>query len=202
MKSLFFLIVLSISSSNLFASAKITINLTKHEQPIPFNYRNVNFYKENSKAPFVLDQTYKNEAYLINLKTDQKEKEIYEQYLYDFQTVQFIGQVAIGSNKQVMKVIFDSGSSILWFSNSKDPYASDKKSFECSTSSQTCVNDKTFVNPKIVIYGSGKIEGKKVIDSIWVPGIQQDNKSFQKLEKSEIVQNKYISSQDKGKNII
>ena len=114
----------------------------------------------------------------VKTKMVKEKNPIFEQYLYDFKSVQFVGQVAVGSKKQVMKIIFDSGSSILWFSAPKDPYAFNKKTFKCDEFySSTCKKSEKGpeIGPKTMIYGSGAILGETVYDDIWIPNIPFDS---------------------------
>ena len=101
----------------------------------------------------------------------------YTQKLYNYEKIQFIGQIALGSKKQVMKVIFDSGSSALWVSAKEDTYAKEHKKYTCDGSESTTCK-VTSDNLEQIVYGSGAIIGKIILDDVWVPNLLKtdDNK--------------------------
>ena len=108
----------------------------------------------------------------------------FEQYLFDFREIQFVGQIAMGSKRLVRKVIFDSGSSILWVSNSKDSYASKKRTFDCDKDSTTCKRMNS--GSKSVMYGSGSIDGTPVRDDIFIPQVSAQNSTFPNFKTEQL----------------
>jgi hypothetical protein len=120
----------------------------------------------------------------------------FRQYLFDFREIQFVGQIAMGSKRLVRKVIFDSGSSILWVSNSRDSHASKKRTFDCGTSSTTCKSLNR--GQKSVMYGSGSIDGDPVSDDIYIPGVSPQNSNLRdfKSEQSKEVAGAYMDFTD------
>jgi hypothetical protein len=120
----------------------------------------------------------------------------FRQYLFDFKEIQFVGQIAMGSKRLIRKVIFDSGSSILWVSNSRDSHASKKRTFDCGTSSTTCKPLNR--GKKSVEYGSGSIDGDPVSDDIYIPGVSRQNSNLKnfKSEQSKEVEGAYMDFTD------
>merc|ERR1712224_310380 len=112
---------------------------------------------------------YENSTKEMDSKTFLLQKDqLFQQYLENFRSVQFVGQVAVGSKKQVMKVIFDTGSSVLWFTNSEDPYASKKLHYDCNNAeiTTTCKKSQDYSKLQFIQYGSGAVQGRKVSDTL------------------------------------
>ena len=102
----------------------------------------------------------------------------------------------MGSKRLVRKVIFDSGSSILWVSNSRDTHASKKRTFDCGSSSTTCKPLNR--GQKSVMYGSGSIDGDPVSDDIYIPGLSPQNSNLRdfKSEQSKETTGAYMDFGD------
>merc|ERR1712226_1751693 len=77
-----------------------------------------------------------------DLKPVKANPQVFTEDIWDFQGIQFVAELALGSNKQVMKFIPDTGSSAVWFFSDKDPKSErppHAKTFACRES-DTCQN--------------------------------------------------------------
>lgn len=162
--------------------SKFDINVTQQVEDIKIDYNSIDF-NENQY-----------DAVSLNMETDLKvsaSNRVFQQYLQNFRNVQFVGQVAVGSTKQLMKVIFDTGSSVLWFTNSKDPYATRKRHYDCGNKeiTTTCKKAQSYSQMRFIQYGSGAVQGRKVSDSLYIPGLnpKAEDKivSWEKEQESE-----------------
>lgn len=181
------MIVSATASENLQSSKKLSIDLQRHEAT-------ASTYIEN----LLLTQTNQDSmVMLIDLMVNKKASSAYKtyfQYMYNYQQIQFVGQLGIGSKKEMYRFIFDSGSSEMWLSNKSDNYAREHKSFDCLINSKSC---KSFPMRKTSMhYGSGSMHGILVSDDVWVPNLKSSsaNPKYLAAQKSVVQANRPMNS--------
>lgn len=124
-------------------------------------------YKEEFTKERINNLVSRNVTHLLDLK--------------NFANSQYYAIIQVGSPAQSFKVIFDTGSSNLWIQSNicKTAGCLQHKGFDISTSSSF---RKHYVSGKIPIfairYGTGKITGEFVEDTVNVAGLEIKNQVF------------------------
>lgn len=112
---------------------------------------------------------------LLNLKKPEVE-------LGNYLSVQYYGEIKIGTPPQHFKVIFDTGSSNIWVPSSECmlSLACWNHNFYTASKSSTFNNNGTLFS---ITYGSGAIEGYISQDVVSVGGLSADDVSFGEITK-------------------
>lgn len=93
----------------------------------------------------------------------------------------YFGNISLGEQEDTLSAIFDTGSSMIWFTqNGCDGCKSSKiqHSFDCSKSS-TCEKSTT---PYEIQYGKGYVKGHLYKDSFTISGAKADGQVFLGVE--------------------
>jgi len=106
----------------------------------------------------------------------QHQRLIAETELQNSDLVEYFGQVAVGSPPQYFKVVFDTGSGILWVpSHLCTGEACKDHTRLVETTDETLKVDRGFVNIK---YGTGRMRGRRATDVVQVAGVNVKAQDF------------------------
>jgi len=99
----------------------------------------------------------------------------------DFQDAQYYGSIQMGTSAQDLRVIYDTGSSNLWVSNTKPGLLSKHQYYDHSKSSSYVANGTIFN----IEYGSGPVSGVYSQDTASIGGIALSEYTFAEVDNTK-----------------
>jgi hypothetical protein len=194
-------LIISIISINFISCSSFNIEL-KHK---PFSQSEEEFFFDALESSQNLLHQSKNslKSYNINFEfqprfsTKNKKNKVKSQLelstaralesvllkLTNYKNSQYVGTIQVGTPKQEIDVIFDTGSSNFWITsvNCMDPGCLMQKSYNNKLSSTHSPVDLRVE----VEFGSGKVEGVFSKDTVYFGPLKIENQEFGEIEKEE-----------------
>jgi hypothetical protein len=99
----------------------------------------------------------------------------------DFQDAQYFGTISVGTPPQVLRVVYDTGSSNLWVSDIKPGVFSSHKYYDHSKSSTYVANGTTFN----IRYGSGPVSGFYSKDTMTIGDVSIPSYTFAEVNNTK-----------------
>jgi len=132
--------------------------------------------KEHKKMMDWIETTHNTKVHKTKKHQAQNHRLIAETALQNSDLVEYFGEVAIGSPPQYFKVVFDTGSGILWVpSNLCDGEACRDHHQLVEHKDKTLKVDDGYVNIK---YGTGNMRGRRATDLVAVAGVGVQKQDF------------------------
>jgi hypothetical protein len=131
---------------------------------------------------------------MINLKLDIlteynarpfADNNIYRIYLNNFANSQYYGVIEIGTPPQKFKAIFDTGSTNLWVQNFSCRSLSCKQHSGFNASASRSSKSDPTLTEFSIYYGSGRISGNFIRDTVTIAGITLENQAIGLAEDEE-----------------
>lgn len=123
-----------------------------------------------------VDRTHTRSKHPVVKNEGVHQRLIAETELQNSDLVEYFGQVAVGSPPQYFKVVFDTGSGILWVpSHLCTGEACQDHTRLYQNKDKTLKVDRGYVNIK---YGTGRMRGRRATDLVQVAGISVRNQDF------------------------
>jgi len=131
--------------------------------------------KENKKMMDWIETTHNSKVHKTQ-KHEGHQRLIAETALQNSDLVEYFGEVAVGSPPQYFKVVFDTGSGILWVpSNLCDGEACRDHHQLVEHKDKTLQVEEGYVNIK---YGTGNMRGRRATDVVTVAGVGVEKQDF------------------------
>lgn len=132
---------------------------------------------EETRAMFDwVDETHTRKTHPVVKHQSKHQRLVHETKLQNSDLVEYFGQVGVGTPPQFFKVVFDTGSGILWVpSHLCNGEACQDHHRLYSDKDKTLQVDDGFVNIK---YGTGRMRGRRATDLVQVAGIGVRHQDF------------------------
>lgn len=134
-----------------------------------------------------------------------KTKETPKKFIQNLQSIKsqhFIGQIALGSDKEVFKVEFDLNSALLWVSDISNPSMKSRKRFSCTKEYSDSCNKTPYTLEQIIYNSKQAVVGKIIEEDVWIPNLVSQNhteKSHNRIftkEEIQIQDGEYVVNND------
>lgn len=143
---------------------------------IPLHHHPRSAGETHKMFDWVEDTHTRGEHPVVTPKHPQHQRLIAETELQNSDLVEYFGQVAVGSPPQYFKVVFDTGSGILWVpSHLCTGEACKDHTRLVEATDDTFKVDRGFVNIK---YGTGRMRGRRATDVVQVAGVNVKAQDF------------------------
>jgi len=154
--------------------------IDKAQKNIEYNRKNILNLKKFKNN---LNKKIESQPRFVQGKTMAKTLNNLSLYLSNFKNSQYIGNIAVGTPPQYIKIIFDTGSSNFWINSSKckNKGCLMHESFNASKSQSYLKGDKRVE----VEFGSGVISGVFGKDTISIGNVKIDSQEFGEIEEVE-----------------
>jgi len=123
-----------------------------------------------------VEKTHRRDEHPVHRPKGKHQRLIAETELQNSDLVEYFGQVAVGTPPQYFKVVFDTGSGILWVpSHLCDSEACKDHTRLFEDGDKTLQVDRGYVNIK---YGTGNMRGRRATDHVAVAGVKVKDQDF------------------------
>jgi saccharopepsin len=132
--------------------------------------------EEHGKVMDWIETTHNRDHHPVHAPEDDQHRLIAETELQNSDLVEYFGEVAVGQPPQYFKVVFDTGSGILWVPSDLCDGEACRDHHRLKENEDTTLRkDRGFVNIK---YGTGRMRGRRATDIVKVAGVDVKEQDF------------------------